>query len=604
MKKLCFILLLLFSSLNVWASTVYTYPASADDLNTTGLKVEFNGEIATVTLYKSGALGLNYWLWNPADGINAGNVQALSEWPNVKYIYFVSENGEEYNQNDWLKLQSLINKPATTNELSLDFSAMIIDDDLFKITSQKVNYIKMPNSLVNLTDYAFLQCENLSAIGWSPALKSIGKGAFESTAFESITVPEGVESIGDQAFSQNHNLTSVSLPSTLKTIGVDIVDGSENVIAIHSHNKKAPIAQGDICDNTGWSFSNNEFSFYNKCILYIQPNEETFKSYCSSRYWCKFFVTGAAKICLHTYDLNRPLVKGVQRLKVVQPNVQPEDPEEMYIPHVQEESQEDGLTVVEIAGFPPDFYTIHPINTVYQRDMSEIKWYSIMLPFDVDDETVKNVFSKSPNSQEIEKTRIMGYSGIHDYTLCFEKATEKIEEDIPYLIKPGVGKSEYEFDGLKISYSEYLEYPKDAEHPELVVKPTEIGVPGADLSYNQYASEFVGTYCNQQIPVDAYYLKNNVFYYMPKENTQKGWKAYSGVVIINPEANGSAAARPSATYLDINLDSDMPTGIDSPTSVAIGSQSLDGPIYTLSGQQVKNPGKGIYIRNGKKFIIK
>ena len=227
--------------------------------------------------------------------------------------------------------------------------------------------------------------------------------------------------------------------------------------------------------------------------------------------------------------------------------------------------------------------------------MTKVKWYTIMLPFDVDETTVTNVFSKkTPESQEIKETRIMGYSGIHDYTLCFEEATDKIEADTPYLIKPGETKSEYEFDGRIISYSEPSE------------STTEFSALGANTSYNQYSSEFVGTYCNQQIPVYAYYLKNDLFYYMPKENTQKGWKAYGGVVIIDEgiSASGSAAARPSSTYFEINTDTDMPTGIDSPTSIAIGSQSLDGPIYTLSGQQVRNPGKGIYIRNGKKFIIK
>ena len=92
---------------------------------------------------------------------------------------------------------------------------------------------------------------------------------------------------------------------------------------------------------------------------------------------------------------------------------------------------------------------------------------------------------------------------------------------------------------------------------------------------------------------------------MPGENTKKGWRAYGGVGMVNASAvgGGRVAARPSANYVEGNID-DMPTGIDAPTSVAIGTQSLDGPIYTLSGQQVKNPGKGIYIRNGKKYLIK
>lgn len=548
MKKLTFALLLLYSCLNVWA---YEYPASGED-SSTGLKVEFNGEIATVTLYKSGAFAYNMYY--------PGNVNALQEWSNVKYIYFASEDGAEYSSADWVYVQNIFNK-YHDGELSLDFSAMNIDDSIFKIATRAVSYVKMPNGLVNLADRAFEDCSYLSAIGWSPALETIGDEAFLNTAFDSFTVPEGVTSIGDGAFSFCPNLTTISLPTTLQTVGVDILDGSSSVISIHSHRKEAPTAEGDICDNTGWDLSKGEFAFYGKCILYIQPDQATFDSYLDSPYWCKFFLAGKAMICLHTYDLNRPMVQGIQELTVDQTNVAPE---------------------IELDGFSRTFH----VNSTYFKDMTVQKWYTIMLPFDVDQTTVESVFG--------EGTQIKGYSGIHDYTLCFEEDKNSIEANVPYLIKPGNTKSDYEFDGSIISYSEPSE------------STTEFSALGANTSYNQYDSEFVGTYCNKQIPVYAYYLKNNLFYYMPSENTQKGWKAYGGVVMINASAveGGSVAARPSATYFEINIDADMPTGIEAPTSVAIGSQSLDGTIYTLSGQQVKNPGKGIYIRNGKKFIIK
>ena len=206
-----------------------------------------------------------------------------------------------------------------------------------------------------------------------------------------------------------------------------------------------------------------------------------------------------------------------------------------------------------------------------------------MLPFNVDANIVNSVFG--------EGTQIMGYSGIHDNTLCFEDAQTSITANVPYLIKPGNTESEYEFDGSKISYSTPL-------------ASTEISAFGT--KYDQYNSEFVGTYCNQKIPEYAYYLKNGLFYYMPSENTQKGWKAYGGVVMINEgaTAEGSAAARPSANYLGVNINAGSATGIDTPKSVATESISLEGTIYTLSGQQVSNPGKGIYIINGKKILIK
>ena len=553
MKKLTFALLLLFSCLNVWAVDLYTYPASAEDPST-GLTVEFNGDKATVTLYKSGALANN--LWGPQGVRNLG-------WPNVKLINFVSEDdGAVYSSDDWAAVKAILNPQfSTPGDLSLDFSAMIINDSDFKIGASNANYIKMPNGLKDLAADAFKDSYYLSAIGWSPNLKTIGQEAFFETNFKTITVPEGVTSIGPGAFARCGSLDTVTLPTSLKEVGALILEGTHGK-AIHSHNPTAPTALGDICDNTGWDTSKGEFNFYGDCVLYIKPDSETFNSYLNSPIWCKFFISGSAKICLHTYDTNRPLVEDVQKLTVNQTNVHS-----------------------EIGAIIGDFERIFHVNTVYFRDMTTLKWYTIMLPFDVETNIVKSVFG--------EGTKIMGYSGIHDYTLCFEEATDKIEANVPYLIKPGNTESDYEFDGSTISYSKISE------------STTEFSALGANTSYNQYDSEFVGTYCNKQIPVYAYYLKSDKFYYMPSENTKKGWKAYGGVVMINASAveGGSVAARPSANYFEINID-DMPTGIDAPTSVAIGTQSLDGPIYTLSGQQVKNPGKGIYIRNGKKYLIK
>ena len=543
-------LLLLLSCLNVWAFE-HEYPASDTDTST-GLKVQINGENATVTLYKSGAFANNMYSWpNPINNI--------SEWSGVKYLNLVSEDGAEYSSADWETLQNLLHKFGQNGDLSLDCSKMVINDALFKLTSQAVGYIKMPNGLVNLADEAFEECTHLSAIGWSPVLKTIGAEAFGGTSFTSITVPEGVTAIGAGAFARNLVLETISLPTTLESIGADPLEGCRAIIAIHSHNKTAPECGGEICDNTGWNISTGDFAFYGQCVLYLQPDEETFESYLKSPIWCKFFLAGKAMICLHTYDTNRPLVEGVQELTVDQTNVAPE---------------------INLGGYTRTF----KVNTLYLRNMSNAKWYTIMLPFPVDAETVEDVFG--------EGTQIMGYSGIHDYILCFQEATTSIEPDVPYLIKPGTSQDSYEFDGEIIEYST----------PTASI--TEYIAEQGNASYNQYTSEFVGTYCNKQIPTYAYYLKNSKFYYMPSENTQKGWKAYGAVVIIDAGENESVAARPSATYLDVNMEAAEATGIDSPTPIVIGNQPLEGTMYTLSGQQVTNPGKGIYILNGKKILIK
>lgn len=375
MKRLT-LLLLLFSCLNAWSSTYYEYAASQED-PTIGLKINFDGEIATVTLCQTWAFYNNYYY--------PGNVNSLAEWKynNVKQINLVSENGAEYGAGDWQYIQSLLGN-YKDGELSLDCSEMIINDATFKFSSYSgkgLGYIKMPNGLVNLAPMAFLDLYNLKGIGWSPALETIGNMAFMGTAFKSITVPEGVTRIGDGAFSFCPGLETVTLPSTLTSIGSDPLEGDGAVIAIHSHNPIPPACDGEICDNNGWNLSTGEFAFYGQCVLYLSPDDKTFERYLQSPIWCKFFLAGKAKICLHTYDTNRPLVEGTQKLTVDQTNVAPE---------------------VNPGGFTRTF----EVNTVYQREMTNAKWYTIMLPFPVDADVVQEVFG--------EGTKILGYSGIHD----------------------------------------------------------------------------------------------------------------------------------------------------------------------------------------------
>ena len=50
-------------------------------------------------------------------------------------------------------------------------------------------------------------------------LNSIGVGAFQYTAIESITIPEGVDSIESETFTGCSALTTVNLPTTLRSIG-------------------------------------------------------------------------------------------------------------------------------------------------------------------------------------------------------------------------------------------------------------------------------------------------------------------------------------------------------------------------------------------------
>ena len=482
-------------------------------------------------------------------------------------IQFKSVNGATYSSDDWDAIARIINKATNneTNTLALDFSGITIADNLFSFQGvtykSKITSVVMPNGLTTLADGAFNLCTSLNNVGWSPTLTSIGQNAFNNTGFTSITIPEGVTSIGYQAFAYCAKLGSITFPATLQTVGEDVVLKSP-VVALYSRNPTPPEAQGDFCTSEdpaaynsayNWNFENNEFDFYSHCILYVEPTTEVLKAYSEAPYWQKFFIKGMVKIYLRPTDLQRPQVTGVQQLEVVSPNVN--------------------------NGTPTTF----TINTVYVRSMVPDKWYTIMLPFPVSYALLQEVFG--------EDTQVWGYSGVYDNTLCFDQLVTEVEEgmeaDTPYLIKPGEGKGEYEFNGLDVDYTPFNASPS-------------LAVAGGQKGPEQYTSTYQGTYTNQKIPTDAYYLKNNLFYYMPSENTTLGWKAYGGIVYVSDESNAAQGAKSQFFDLAVGHSGDVSV-IE---SYQMETKASDQPLYNLAGQQVSQPIRGIYVRNGKKIIIK
>ena len=327
------------------------------------------------------------------------------------------------------------------------------------------------------------------------------------------------------------------------------------VVALYSRNTTPPDAQGDFNTSEAatvynWNFENGEFDFYSNCILYVEPTTEVLEAYSNAPYWKKFFIKGMVKIYLRPTDLQRPQVTGVQQLTVPNPNVNEYD----YICN---------------------------INTVYVRSMDTSKWYTIMLPFDVSYAKLKEVFG--------EDTEVWGYSGVYDNTLCFDDPVTEVgkgmEADTPYLIKPGVAKGEYEFNGVDVDYTDFNASPS-------------LAVPGGQDE--QYTSTYQGTYTNQRIPTYAYYLKDNYFYYMPGKNTPLGWKAYGGIVYV-----GDGNSEGSGTNVSVF---DLAVGHSGDASVIesyqMETKASDQLLYNLAGQQVRQPTRGIYVRNGKKIIIK
>ncbi|MBE5962601.1 MAG: hypothetical protein E7256_14695 [Lachnospiraceae bacterium] len=83
----------------------------------------------------------------------------------------------------------------------------------------KLEEIRIPDSVTEISMYAFEQCSNLKKVTLPNQLEIIEEGVFfECTSLEEISIPDTVKEIGDSAFNLCSNLKKVTLPSQLEII--------------------------------------------------------------------------------------------------------------------------------------------------------------------------------------------------------------------------------------------------------------------------------------------------------------------------------------------------------------------------------------------------
>ena len=169
-------------------------------------------------------------------------------------------------------------------------------------------------------------------------------------------------------------------------------------------------------------------------------------------------------------------------------------------------------------------------------------------------------------------TKVSVFTGEADGTVMQFRRTDRIEAATPCLIMPAQTTADPTFTGVTLAATEAK------------------SISTADGSY-----KFTGTYSPKTLATDGtdLFITQDGSLKKPSgttgnANLMKGMRAY----ITIP---GGA----SATAVRLNI---------SPTPTAMRAAATDGShspsTFNLAGQKVDAPGKGIYIRNGKKFIMK
>ena len=187
-------------------------------------------------------------------------------------------------------------------------------------------------------------------------------------------------------------------------------------------------------------------------------------------------------------------------------------------------------------------------------------WYTFSVPFDV----------KDVNSTALSGAEVRKYKSMNGSIMEFEATTE-LKAGHAYLVKPSVDITTPIFNSVTLSEGDNL---KD-------------GVNGY---------EFIATLGSTKLTTDGtnLFLGADNKFYVPTE-TDKIMKALRGYFV--------APSKESGSKMGINID-----GETNYITTLNGSAVVYGKVYNLNGQyvgnDVKSLKKGVYVVNGRKFIVK
>lgn len=210
-------------------------------------------------------------------------------------------------------------------------------------------------------------------------------------------------------------------------------------------------------------------------------------------------------------------------------------------------------------------------------------WNAICLPFSMTEQQVRNAFGENARIAEFKKVDESGKKAVASFGMHYYQL---ITAGKPCLIKPSEVKDTYTITGVTI----------DAEKALTIVDSNK-------------KFDFVGTYATTSMPVNSHFLgsADGKLYYITKAKNISGLKAF-----FQPVENNPAGAKLSIAFDSTDNDQDNnTTGIEAIKDYMdqdAANSSANKGIYNINGQFVgTNPAilpQGIYVKNGKKFIVK
>ncbi len=217
------------------------------------------------------------------------------------------------------------------------------------------------------------------------------------------------------------------------------------------------------------------------------------------------------------------------------------------------------------------------VNVRVLRTINANEWSTICLPFPMTEEQVKTAFGDGvtvelADADSYETTEDDG-GNIVGIKIKFVNVNA-IEANHPYIIKVSKPVTSFEVEGVDVAPAARERNRRKA------------------LGSGSY---FVGNYVSQTVvPEFCLFLSGNQFWYSVGETEMKGFRGYFDLRDVLTDVEDSYSSRISFSF------ENETTGI----SEIVNSESSNSKWFDLQGRRVSKPGKGLFVKDGKKVIIK
>lgn len=144
--------------------------------------------------------------------------------------------------------------------------ATSIGDYAFCSYSSELKDVSIPDTIVNIGDYAFSKNTALTEASIPSSVETIGNYVFsECTSLTEVTIEKGVTEIGNYAFLDCSSLAMITLPDSIIRIGNYAFENCTNLVNFTIPDSVTSLGS-DICSNSG--YSNNSANWDEMGALY------------------------------------------------------------------------------------------------------------------------------------------------------------------------------------------------------------------------------------------------------------------------------------------------------------------------------------------------